>query len=81
MGWIRAEEVERIRHLFLRAGLPVAGPALGAEIYLHLMGLDKKVEGGRMRFVLLKAIGCAVIEANVPEDLLRQTLSACIKYD
>lgn len=81
LGWISAEDVERIRNLFVRACLPVAGPALGAEIYLHLMGLDKKVEGGKMRFILLKEIGRAVIEAKVPEDLLRQTLSACIKYD
>lgn len=81
LGWISESDVARIRTLFLRAGLPVAGPALGTEIYLHLMGLDKKVEGGKMRFVLLKAIGHAVICKDVPEDLLRQTLSSCIKYD
>ncbi|MDD4929355.1 MAG: 3-dehydroquinate synthase [Gallionella sp.] len=81
MGWISEQDVARIRTLFQRAGLPVAGPALGIEIYLHLMGMDKKVEGGKMRFVLLKTIGHAVICADVPEDLLRQTLKACIKYD
>ena len=75
LGWISSEDMERIVRLFERAGLPVSGPPLGAEKYLHLMGLDKKVESGRMRFVLLKAIGHAVVTGDVPEALLRQTLS------
>ncbi len=79
LGWISAQDVARTRHLFERAGLPVAGPALGVEKYLQLMGLDKKVLGGKMRFVLLKAIGHAVVSGDVPEDLLRQTLEACCK--
>ena len=41
------------------------------------MGLDKKVEGGRMRFVLLREIGRAVVYGEVPPELLRQTLDTC----
>ncbi|TAJ77252.1 MAG: 3-dehydroquinate synthase [Gallionellaceae bacterium] len=81
LGWIGAEEVARIRHLFERTGLPVHAPHLGAETYLRLMGLDKKVLGGKIRFVLLKAIGHAVVGGDVPEELLRQTLQACVKHD
>jgi 3-dehydroquinate synthase len=77
MGCLRAEDVARIRHLFVRAGLPVIAPALGAEGYLRLMGLDKKVAGGRLRFVLLKAIGRAFVSSDIPETLLRQTLDLC----
>ncbi len=54
------------RACYLRAGLPVAAPDLGVERYLELMGHDKKVEGGQMRFVLLKAIGAAFVTADVP---------------
>ena len=79
LGWISAQDVARIRKLFERARLPVAGPDLGAEKYLELMGLDKKVEGGKMRFVLLKQVGRAVVQGDVPQDLLRQTLKACVK--
>ena len=43
------------------------------------MGLDKKVEGGKMRFVLLKQIGHAVVDGEVPTSLLRQTLQACVQ--
>jgi 3-dehydroquinate synthase len=39
------------------------------------MGLDKKVEGGKMRFVLLERIGKAVVRADVPADMLAATLA------
>ncbi len=79
MGWISERDTVRIRHLFECAGLPVIAPVLGAEKYLQLMGLDKKVAGGKMRFVLLKAIGYAVVTGDVPEDLLRKTLESCAR--
>ena len=81
LGWIGAQDVARTRNLFERAGLPTVAPDLGAEKYLDLMGLDKKVEGGKIRFVLLKAIGNAVLSSDIPEELLRQTLKACINND
>ncbi|MFZ2301392.1 MAG: 3-dehydroquinate synthase [Gallionella sp.] len=81
LGWIGAQEVARTRRLFECAGLPTVAPDLGVEKYLELMGLDKKVESGKIRFVLLKAIGHAVVSADVPEELLRQTLTASIKHD
>lgn len=77
LGWLGDADVERVRTLLQKAGLPVVAPALGAEKYLELMGLDKKVEAGKMRFVLLKALGQAVVTGDVPEALLRQTLESC----
>jgi 3-dehydroquinate synthase len=44
------------------------------DAYLEHMAVDKKVENGRMRFVLLKSIGTAVITADVTEQALRETL-------
>jgi 3-dehydroquinate synthase len=38
------------------------------------MAVDKKIENGKMRFVLLKAIGTAVITADITEQALRETL-------
>lgn len=77
LGWISEQDVTRTRNLFERAELPVVAPAIGTEKYLQLMGLDKKVVGGKIRFILLKAIGHAMVSGDVPEDLLRQTLAAC----
>ncbi len=79
LGWISAQDVLRVRRLLERAGLPVVAPAFGTGKYLDLMGLDKKVTGGKMRFVLLRGLGHAVVSAEVPESTLRQTLEACTR--
>jgi len=78
LGWISGDDVMRVRKLFERARLPVVAPDLGVEKYLDLMGLDKKVEGGKIRFVLLRELGHAVIYGDTPAELLRQTLEACV---
>jgi shikimate kinase/3-dehydroquinate synthase len=77
MGWISEQDVSRIRLIFERAGLPVVAPHLDVEQYLHLMGLDKKIINGQMRFVLLQALGHAVMSSAVPAEMLRATLKAC----
>jgi 3-dehydroquinate synthase len=66
----------RLRRLIERAGLPVRGPALGVERYLELMRLDKKAQGGEIRFVLIEAPGRAVVRA-APDALVRDVLAAC----
>jgi 3-dehydroquinate synthase len=78
LGWIGTGDVTRIRQLLKRAKLPVVAPALGADKYLELMGLDKKVESGKMRFVLFRQVGQAIIYGDVPPALLKQTLQACV---
>ncbi|MBI4807544.1 MAG: 3-dehydroquinate synthase [Nitrosomonadales bacterium] len=77
LGWLSAQEVARVRKLFEQTGLPIIAPKLGAEKYLDLMGLDKKVADGKIRFVLLKALGQAVMTGDVPQALLEQTLESC----
>lgn len=77
MGWLSEQDVSRIRQLFERAGLPVIAPYMSVEKYLQLMGLDKKVVDGQIRFVLLKELGHAVISSAVPAETLRATLEAC----
>jgi 3-dehydroquinate synthase len=81
MGWISADDVARIRTLFVRANLPVLAPDLGVEKYLDYMGHDKKVEGGKLRFVLLRKVGRAELVSNIPSDKLQQTLAACVEHD
>mgnify|MGYP001550503098 FL=1 len=77
MNMIDRIEVERIRRIYVLAGLPVVAPSLGPEKYLSLMGLDKKVEGGKMRFILLRRIGEAMVHSFVPAEVLAETLVEC----
>ncbi len=77
LGWLSDADVERLTALLARARLPVAGPALGVDRYLELMSLDKKVEAGKLRLVLLKKLGEGVITGEAPADLVRAAIDSC----
>lgn len=77
LGWLTVEDIARVHRLFQQAGLPTKAPRLGVDKYLELMSLDKKVADGKIKFVLLKSLGEAVITDEVPLNLLRETLEAC----
>jgi 3-dehydroquinate synthase len=76
LGWLSEADVARTRALIRAAGLPDVAPDLGVATWLDYMGHDKKVEGGKLRFVLLKKLGEAVITADVPTDVLTGVLTA-----
>ena len=75
LGWLSTADQARTEALIARAHLPLRAPAeLDATRMLELMGVDKKVMDGKMRLVLLKGIGRALITDAVPPALLKQTL-------
>ena len=78
LGWIDRVELERVKDLFERAGLPTRGPDLGASRYLELMQHDKKVVNAKLRLVLLKRIGEAVLCEDVPLIEVSQAIDACV---
>ena len=75
MGWLKLEDVQRIKAIFHAAELKQQPPALGVDQYLDLMGLDKKVQDGQIRLVLQQAIGESVMTSDYSVDALRETLS------
>jgi shikimate kinase/3-dehydroquinate synthase len=77
LGFIDAQTRSRITALVKAAGLPTVAPDLGIDRWLELMEVDKKNEGGQIKFILLKPLGTSII-TTVPQDVLRQTLQACI---
>ena len=59
LGLIERGVVERLVALLRAARLPVEPPPLSVDQWRHWMASDKKAEGGRLRFVLLDALGSA----------------------
>jgi 3-dehydroquinate synthase len=78
LGLLSVDDVARIVTLIQRARLPVTIPDLGEQRFLELMRLDKKVEEGQLRFVLLRGIGAAFVTADVPLAAIRAALAKSI---
>lgn len=75
MNWLSARDIDRIKNIFLAAHLPVIAPNLGADKYIDLMSMDKKVADGKIRLILQQAIGKSVITSDYDAALLKQTLT------
>jgi len=74
-GWLRNSDVERIRKLLSDARLPVDPPTeMTPEDFLKLMAVDKKVDDGGLRLVLMNAIGQAKVCSDFDPKLLSETL-------
>jgi 3-dehydroquinate synthase len=64
----------------------VIAPDLGYDAYMDYMGVDQKVEAGRIRFVLFKQVGGAFISGpGTPNDYdpnaLRGTLTEAVSKE
>jgi 3-dehydroquinate synthase len=76
LGYISSADTERLRALVVAAGLPVTAPVFSVATWLEWMQVDKKNDGGQIKFILLNPMGRAVVE-SVPGDVLAATLQAC----
>ncbi|MFZ5557038.1 MAG: 3-dehydroquinate synthase [Pseudomonadota bacterium] len=79
LGLLTKPDALRVTALLRRTGLPVSAPDLGVNRYLELMAVDKKVEAGKIRFVVLESIGMARLRADVPARTIEATLAACCR--
>jgi 3-dehydroquinate synthase len=76
-GWLNRTQVARIRRLLIAARLPVhTPPELNSDRFLEFMAVDKKVQAGKIRLVLLTNIGASRISNDYDPALLRETLDA-----
>ncbi len=80
LGLVDEAFTQRLTRLIARAGLPTRGPVLDAQDnagrYLELMRVDKKAEGGEIRFVLIDGPGKAIMRA-APDALVREVIDQC----
>jgi len=76
LGWVSAGDVSRVERILRKFGLPIDVSALPATTLAEKMKIDKKVAAGRIRLVLLKAIGKSVVTGDYADAALHATLRA-----
>lgn len=75
LDWLEGSVVQRAERLLQQAGLPTAPPqSMTREAFERHMKLDKKVQDGKVRLVLLTALGQAVVTSDFDQNLLRRQL-------
>ncbi|MGZ0077243.1 3-dehydroquinate synthase [Methylomonas sp. YC3] len=76
LGWLNDADVKRIIDVFQAAKLPVTPPTeMTTEQYVDLMAVDKKNVDGKIRVILLEAVGKASLPVNVDLAQLQATLN------
>jgi len=82
LGYLKSSDVEFARRLFERAGCPTSlrqcDAKLTPEIIREAMQRDKKVTAGRLRLIVLKALGHATICEGVDETDIQLAIEACL---
>jgi 3-dehydroquinate synthase len=89
LGMIGAEDAVRVRRHLADVGLPTALQEIAgfaqegladADALMSLMAQDKKVKRGRLTFILLEAIGRAVIAPDIEPSLVRDFLKKKLQH-
>ena len=76
LGSLDDADVERIRALLVRAGLPTDAPDVDPDRVLEIMRLDKKTTSRGLSLVLLDGIGDGVIAPAPDAGILRAALDS-----
>lgn len=84
MGLCAQEDPSRVRAHLKAMGMKVdlsdiEGDLPDAATLLDLMGQDKKVVNGQLRFILARGIGAAFVTADVPRDAVLKLLEDALQ--
>lgn len=78
LGYCPQEDLDRVTRHLQACGMPWrisdTGVTCSAETLLRHMTRDKKMQNGRLTFILLRGIGQAFTSRDVPEDAVRAVL-------
>ena len=82
LGDLSFEDVARLEKLLARANLPTVSPdTMQPDDYLPHMIRDKKVLAGKLRLVLLKALGQAYVATDTDKSLVLNAIERCTQHD
>ena len=79
MGLISEDVVLRQRRLLERFRLPTSATDVEPKQLFSAMSLDKKTEGGSIKWVLLEGVGSALVRRDVPTELVRETVLSLLR--
>ena len=74
LGLCPAEVSRKTTDLLVNYDLPQSMPEIPAARLLARMEVDKKIKDGKLRFVLTKGIGTAVLKDDLPPELITEAL-------
>lgn len=77
-GWISKEEYGEIKEQLQAFALPVKVQGFGKEEVLKTTKSDKKMAGGQIRFILLRAWGDAVIDTTLTDEELLEGIQSIL---
>ncbi len=75
MGLLGRSDASRLKKLLTRVGLLAEIPELDTDKLIEAMHHDKKIVGGRIKFVLLESIGEVIVTDDVDLNLVKKVLS------
>ncbi|MCV2884375.1 3-dehydroquinate synthase [Aestuariibacter sp. AA17] len=77
-GWLTASEVCRVKALLETFSLPVTVPKnMSLHTFMQHMQHDKKVQAGKIRFIIPNSLGSAVVTDEVDESEINKAIGEC----
>lgn len=75
---IKSDDYYEIRDMFVPFNLPISIDSVNAKEIVALTKSDKKMEAGKIKFILLKKVGKAIIDTSVTEEDMLEALNEII---
>lgn len=79
-NYINYENYEDIKHTLQAFNLPITVSGLQENDIYEVSKLDKKMDFGQIKFILLKQIGEAVIDTTVSEEEIRKAIQSVLVH-
>lgn len=73
-NYIEQDEFLELRDMLVGFRLPISLDEVNAEELIAITKLDKKMDAGKIKFILLKEIGSAYIDTTVTEEEIKEAI-------
>jgi 3-dehydroquinate synthase len=80
-GNITKAQLKDIESTLINFNLPTRALNLNIEEILAGTKKDKKIEAGKIKFILLESIGCAVIDKNISDEEMKNAIKYIVNIE